>query len=189
MVLFLKRLRQPLQGTAVQKPASGREKWFVIENCVCVDFEIDFAHGGGIQGQDFRLDIDGTHIADDTLAAFVISDLRLLMVSKARILVKKIIDERHKRSSSPVTSDKGEYSRCVDLSHTIEEGMITYKGLPAPLLCDFLSREQSRHKYAHGTEFQSGSINTVGNTGSYLDTPFHRYAEGSNLSRSQTRDC
>src|SRR5262245_26901030 len=70
----------------------------------------------------------------------------------------------------------------VDLSHTIEHGMITYKGLPAPLICDFLSREQSRSHYAPGTEFHIGKIEMVANTGTYLDSPFHRYAEGKDLS-------
>lgn len=70
----------------------------------------------------------------------------------------------------------------IDLSHAIEDGMITYKGLPAPLICDHLSREASRTHYDPGTEFQVGRINMVGNTGTYLDTPFHRYADGEDLS-------
>jgi kynurenine formamidase len=70
----------------------------------------------------------------------------------------------------------------VDVSHVVENGMITYKGLPAPLICDFLSREQSRSQYAPGTEFQIGKIEMVANTGTYLDTPFHRYANGKDLS-------
>jgi arylformamidase len=70
----------------------------------------------------------------------------------------------------------------VDLSHTIEHGMITYKGLPAPLICDYLSRSQSEARYAPGTEFQIGRIDMVANTGTYLDTPFHRYAHGHDLS-------
>ena len=65
----------------------------------------------------------------------------------------------------------------------IENGMITYKGLPAPLICDFLSREQSRSHYAAGTEFQIGKIEMVANTGTYLDSPFHRYATGKDLSQ------
>jgi arylformamidase len=73
-------------------------------------------------------------------------------------------------------------ARFIDLSHTIESGMITYKGLPAPLICDHLSREQSRSIYAPGTEFQIGRIEMVSNTGTYLDTPFHRYADGVDLS-------
>ncbi|HEU4385525.1 MAG TPA: cyclase family protein [Anaeromyxobacteraceae bacterium] len=72
--------------------------------------------------------------------------------------------------------------KLIDLSHTVEHGMVTYKGLPAPVICDFLSREGSRAKYAPGTEFQIGKIEMVANTGTYLDSPFHRYADGKDLS-------
>jgi kynurenine formamidase len=71
----------------------------------------------------------------------------------------------------------------IDLSHTVEDGMITYKGLPAPVICDFLSREASRALYAPGTEFQIGKIEMVANTGTYLDSPFHRFANGADLSQ------
>jgi arylformamidase len=71
----------------------------------------------------------------------------------------------------------------VDVSHVVEHGMITYKGLPAPVVCDFLSREQSRSHYAPGTEFHIGKIEMVANTGTYLDSPFHRYAGGKDLSQ------
>ncbi|MGA9998269.1 MAG: cyclase family protein [Pyrinomonadaceae bacterium] len=70
----------------------------------------------------------------------------------------------------------------IDLSHTVEHGMTTYKGLPAPVICDFLSREESRALYAQGTEFHIGKIEMVANTGTYLDSPFHRYADGKDLS-------
>ena len=66
----------------------------------------------------------------------------------------------------------------IDLSHTIENGLITYKGLPAPIICDYLSREQSRNVYEEGTEFQIGKIEMVANTGTYIDCPFHRYEHG-----------
>jgi len=69
-----------------------------------------------------------------------------------------------------------------DLSHTIEHGMITYKGLPAPIICDFLRREASKAHYAEGTSFQIGKIEMVANTGTYLDSPFHRYEDGKDLS-------
>ena len=71
--------------------------------------------------------------------------------------------------------------RLIDLSHTVEHGMATYKGLPAPLICDFLSREASRAIYAPGTEFHIGRIDMVANTGTYVDSPFHRYASGKDL--------
>jgi len=70
----------------------------------------------------------------------------------------------------------------IDLSHTVEHGLITYKGLPAPVICDYLSRENSRKIYAPGTEFQIGKIEMIANTGTYMDSPFHRYADGKDLS-------
>ena len=72
--------------------------------------------------------------------------------------------------------------RLIELNHVIEDGMVTYKGLPAPVICDYWSREASRANYAEGTEFQMGRIDMVSNTGTYLDTPFHRYADGDDLS-------
>ena len=69
----------------------------------------------------------------------------------------------------------------VDLSHVVESGMITYKGLPAPMICDYLSREASKAIYAPGTEFNIGRIDMVGNTGTYIDSPFHRYPDGLDL--------
>lgn len=74
-------------------------------------------------------------------------------------------------------------SSLIDLSHEIEDGMITYKGLPAPIICDYLSRERSRQFYEAGTEFQIGKIEMVTNTGTYLDCPFHRYAHGKDLAQ------
>jgi kynurenine formamidase len=65
--------------------------------------------------------------------------------------------------------------RRVDLSHEIEHGMITYRGLPAPIVCDYLTREASRAHYAAGTEFHIGQVTLVANTGTYVDAPFHRF--------------
>ncbi|HEY0681237.1 MAG TPA: cyclase family protein [Steroidobacter sp.] len=73
-------------------------------------------------------------------------------------------------------------TRLIELSHVIEDGMLTYKGLPAPVICDHISRAQSRQTYAEGTEFQIGKITLVSNTGTYIDTPFHRFEAGFDLS-------
>lgn len=72
----------------------------------------------------------------------------------------------------------------IDLSHTIHDGLVTFKGLPAPVICDYLSREASRRNYEGGTEFQIGRIEMVSNTGTYIDCPFHRYADGKDLSET-----
>lgn len=71
--------------------------------------------------------------------------------------------------------------KLIDVSHVVEDGMITYKGLPGPVICDFLSREASRAHYAPGTEFHIGQIEMVANTGTYVDAPFHRFADGKDL--------
>jgi kynurenine formamidase len=71
--------------------------------------------------------------------------------------------------------------RLIDVSHVVEDGLITYPGLPAPLVCDFLSREDSRKHYAEDTTFQIAKIEMVANTGTYVDSPFHRFADGADL--------
>ncbi|HEV7489694.1 MAG TPA: cyclase family protein [Rhodanobacteraceae bacterium] len=149
------------------------------EKRVQFDFEIDFSNGGGLSGHAFRLDIGSDDIADSALADAVVRDLRLLMVGAVRIRNKTIIAEPHKRSASDTARFTAR--RLVDLSHTIEDGMITYKGLPAPLICNHMSREQSRAHYAPGTEFQIGRITMVANTGTYIDSPFHRFADGADV--------
>lgn len=154
----------------------------VAEKRVKFDFEIDFSNGGGIQGQDFRLDIDSNDIDDQVLADLIVRDLRLLMVDDVRILNKQIISEPHKRPAAQWFAGPGQQRHLVDLSHTVEDGMITYKGLPAPLICDFMSREASKQSYSESTTFQIGKIEMVANTGTYLDSPFHRYEYGKDLS-------
>lgn len=71
----------------------------------------------------------------------------------------------------------------IDLSHIVEDGMITYKGLPAPIICDYWSYDQSREKFQDAAEFHIGKIEMVANTGTYLDAPSHRYREGKDLSQ------
>jgi len=76
-----------------------------------------------------------------------------------------------------------ENSGFIDLSHAIENGMITYKGLPAPKINDYWSRAYSRQFYNEETEFHIGKIEMVANTGTYLDSPFHRFTDGMDLSQ------
>ena len=75
-----------------------------------------------------------------------------------------------------------EEARIVDLSHVIEDGMVTYRGLPGPHICDFLSRGQSAANYDDGSTFQIARIEMVANTGTCVDVPSHRFAEGKDLS-------
>jgi kynurenine formamidase len=85
-----------------------------------------------------------------------------------------LVEERSEEAAMPK-------ARLIDVSHTVEHGMVTYQGLPAPIVCDFLSREASRTRYALGVEFHIGKVEMVANTGTYLDSPFHRYADGIDL--------
>ena len=151
-----------------------------MDKRVKFDFEVYFTNGGSLKGQDFRLDITGNDITDKELAEYIIADMRLLMVGETKILNKEIITEQHKRAAAVI---KGEQQVLVDLSHTIENGLITYKGLPAPIICDYLSREDSQYLYEEGTSFQIGKIEMVTNTGTYIDCPFHRFADGKDLSQ------
>lgn len=150
-----------------------------MDKRVKFDFEIYFTNGGSIKGEDFRLDILGHNISDKELAEFIVTDLRLLMVGETKILNKQIFNENHKRK--PI-NEKVETELLIDLSHTIEHGLVTYKGLPAPIICDYLSREKSKQFYEEGTEFQIGKIEMVTNTGTYIDCPFHRFENGKDLS-------
>jgi len=70
----------------------------------------------------------------------------------------------------------------IDVSHKVEDGTVTYKGLPAPIICDYLTREASKNHYAEGTSFQIGLVTLCSNTGTYVDVPFHRYEDGEDLS-------
>lgn len=152
------------------------------ERRVQFDFQVEFANGGGLQGQGFRLDIDDEDVTDAELADYIVRDMRLLMVAEVRVLNKRIIRERHKRTQATPERQTGAGGRNhVDLSHEIEDGMITYRGLPAPVVCDFLTYEQSREHYAAGTEFQIGRIDMCANTGTYLDSPAHRFRGGADL--------
>jgi arylformamidase len=75
----------------------------------------------------------------------------------------------------------------IDLSHTIFGGLVTYKGLPAPVICDYMSREQSKANYEDGTTFQIGKIEMVTNTGTYIDCPFHRFENGRDVSEVELK--
>ena len=79
-------------------------------------------------------------------------------------------------------------ARLIDLSHEIEHGMVTYKGLPAPAISDWLSRDASTARYAAGTTFQIGRIDLLANTGTYIDAPFHRYDSGGDVASYRLED-
>ena len=146
----------------------------IHERRACFDFEVDFSNGGGIQGQGFRLDIDGDDIGNQALADYIVRDMRLLMVGAVRILNKTIIRERHKRQPQ---AKRGDTTRpdLIDLGHIVRSGEEVYPGLPAPRVSDHLSHQASVGRYAEGVTFQIARIDMVANSGTAIDAPSHRY--------------
>src|SRR3546814_19014494 len=113
--------------------------------------------------------------------------MRLLIAGPARIRNKRIIAEPHKRR--PVERLHGNGARrYVDLSHVLADGVVTYPGLPAVHVCDYLSREQSRDHSEQGTERQIAAIDLVDTNGTYLHLPFHRSSDRPHLPRVESTD-
>nr|WP_042194437.1 cyclase family protein [Kibdelosporangium sp. MJ126-NF4]CEL21319.1 Kynurenine formamidase, bacterial [Kibdelosporangium sp. MJ126-NF4]CTQ96114.1 Kynurenine formamidase, bacterial (EC 3.5.1.9) [Kibdelosporangium sp. MJ126-NF4] len=152
----------------------------MIEWRVQFDASVTFSNGGALQAQEFRLDIPSDHIDDDALGELFVRHLGLLMVGSVAITNKTFVQEPHKgsRGAETVPVEQG----VVDLSHVIEHGMSTHAGIPGPEISDWLSFADSHGRYSPGTEFQIGRISLVGNTGTYVDSPAHRFPSGDDLS-------
>ncbi|WP_137846394.1 cyclase family protein [Microbacterium sp. 2FI] len=148
------------------------------------DFDIRFANGGALSGTGFRLDLPGPEASSDEVARLLIGHLGLALVDEVDLRGLRIVEEPHRGSRGIEMTDAESPAsgrRIVDLSHVVRAGLVTYPGLPAPTITPHLTREDSRAKYAPGTEFAMDVITMIGNTGTYLDSPFHRYAEGPDL--------
>jgi len=146
------------------------------------DFDIRFANGGALSGTGFRLDLPSPDTSGDEISRLLVTHLGLALVDEVALRGLRIVEEPHRGSRgvdrAPGTDDA---TRVVDLSHPIRAGLVTYPGLPAPTITPHLTREDSRARYAPGTEFAMDVIHMIGNTGTYIDSPFHRYADGSDL--------
>jgi kynurenine formamidase len=145
------------------------------------DAEVTFLNGGGLQAQGFRLDLPSADVSDGQVADLLIGHLGLLMVDEVRIDRLQVVAEPHKGSRGVPMIPVAATSRLVELNHVISAGMVTYPGLPGPEITAHLTREGSRGHYAPGVEFAIDRISMVGNTGTYLDSPYHRYADGADL--------
>jgi kynurenine formamidase len=146
------------------------------------DAHVEFVNGGSLSAEGFRLDLPGRDVDVDEVGRLFVQHLGLAMVGSIELHGLEIVEEPHKgsrgiRAEQPVASAR----RIVDLSHVIREGLVTYPGLPAPVFASHLTREDSRAHYAPGTEFAMDVITMIGNTGTYLDSPWHRYAGGTDL--------
>ena len=151
------------------------------------DATVAFSNGGSLQTEGFRIDVTGPDSSEQEVAELFIRSLNLLMVDRVDLHRLRLFPEAHKGTHggpSDMTNQiasVGSARTWVDLSHMIVAGMTTYPGLPGPEIIPYLTREDSRKTYAPGTEFAIDRITMVGNTGTYLDSPYHRYAGGADL--------
>ena len=150
------------------------------------DAAINFSNGGDLTVHGFRVDVPSADVDEAEIAALFVTSLGLLMTDSVELSNVKVFAEPHKgtrggpsdhnRDSTPAGG------RFVELNHIIRAGMITYPGIPGPTITPFLTREASREHYAPGTEFAIDQLILVGNTGTHLDAPYHRYPDGTDLS-------
>ncbi len=146
------------------------------------DAVVSFVNGGGLTAEGFRLDVPSAAVGEDELAELFVRHLGLALVGAVELRDIRIMAEPHRGSRGmEVASNGRDAARIVDLSHPIRAGLVTYPGLPEPVIAPHLTREASRERYAPGTEFAMDVITMIGNTGTYLDSPFHRYADGGDL--------
>ncbi|MGX5680944.1 cyclase family protein [Schumannella luteola] len=144
------------------------------------DAVVEFANGGSLSTEGFRLDIPGPDASADDISRLLVQHLGLALVGSVTLSNLEIVEEQH-RGSRGIETAPAQSHRVIDLSHVIRAGLVTYPGLPAPTITPHLTREDSRAKYAPGTEFAMDIITMIGNTGTYLDSPWHRYGDGADL--------
>jgi len=140
-----------------------------------------FTNGGSLSTDGFRLDVPNELVDSSDVTRLLIQHLGLALVGRVELTDLEIFEEAHKGSRGIPVVNEVENVRLVDLSHEIEAGKITYPGLPAPIITPHLTREKSKSIYAPGTEFAMDIITMIGNTGTYLDSPYHRYDTGADL--------
>ena len=150
------------------------------------DAVIRFSNGGDLTAHGFRVDVPSREVTEEEIAALFVASLGLLMTDSVELSNVEVFAEPHKGTRGG-PSDRGRDpsargGRLVELSHVIREGMVTYPGLPGPEITPHLTREASRERYAPGTEFAIDRLTLIGNTGTYLDAPYHRYPGGTDLS-------
>jgi arylformamidase len=146
------------------------------------DAQVAFSNGGTLQVRRFRVDVPGRDVSDAEVATIFVSSLGLLMTERVEVSGLRVIPEAHKGTrGGPSATDAGATTRLVELSHVIKPGMTTFPGLPGPVVEAHVSHEASRGKYAPGVEFAIDRVTMVGNTGTYMDTPYHRYADRHDL--------
>lgn len=150
------------------------------------DAVIMFSNGGDLTAHGFGVDVPSPGIDQGGIAALFVASLGLLMTESVELSNVEVVAEPRKGTrAEPLDHGGGEVAvggRLVELGQVIRAGMITCPGLPGPEITPYLTREASRARYASGTEFAVDRLTLVGNTGTYLDAPYHRYAGAADLS-------
>jgi kynurenine formamidase len=150
------------------------------------DAVINFSNGGDLSVHGFRVDVPGPDVDQAEIAALFVASLGLLMTDTAELSNVEVFAEPHKGTrggpSDHASGPTAAGGRLVELGHVIRAGLVTYPGLPGPQISPHLTREASRSHYASGTEFAIDQLTLVGNTGTYLDAPYHRFPDGADLS-------
>jgi arylformamidase len=141
------------------------------------DAEVTLTDGGSLRARGFRLDLPQGEETEAEIGSLFVAACGLRSVQQVRISGVRVFAEPH-QDLPPARAPR---TRLVELSHVIGHGLITYPGLPAPEISEHLTRTDSRKAYAEGVEFSIGRITMVGNTGTYVDSPFHRYGDGTDL--------
>jgi arylformamidase len=148
------------------------------------DAQVEFTNGGGLTAEGFRIDVPSGDVTESEVARLFVQHLGLALVGEVRLANFAIVEETHRGTRGIDAAEAGASvarPRLVELSHIIREGLVTYPGLPVPIFTPHLTREDSRSHYAAGTEFAMDTITMIGNTGTYLDSPWHRYSGGADL--------
>jgi kynurenine formamidase len=158
----------------------------VTEYRASFDAAVSFSNGGDLAVHGFRVDLPSPDVGEAEIGALFLASLGLLMTDSVELSNVRVFAEAHKGTRggpsdhrlAPATTT----GRLVELSHVIRAGLTTYPGLPGPVITPHLTRQASRQHYAPGTEFAIDKLTLVGNTGTYLDAPYHRYPDGADLS-------
>jgi arylformamidase len=144
------------------------------------DAAVTFRAGGGLQVQGFRVDVPAAEATESEVGAALVAALGLRDVSAVELTSLRIFAEPA-TAVIPVAAGYPRRNRLVELNHVISAGLITYPGLPAPEITPYLTRSAAEQVYAPGTTFAMDIVTMIGNTGTYLDSPFHRYGDGADL--------
>jgi kynurenine formamidase len=141
-----------------------------------LDAAVILTGGASVRAQGLTIDVPHADVTQAEIAALLVAALGLRHVERVEVAACRVFGER----AAP-TGRSAIRLELVELSHVIADGMTTFPGAPGPVISPHLTWADSRSRYAEGTEFSMDRIDMVGQTGTYLDSPRHRYEGGTDL--------